>query len=56
MVTPRPGDYQNIPLRPAGLQIMGAWDPAKEQIVGDSEAAGMLARPYRAPWALPELG
>ena len=26
------------------------WDPAKEEIVGDSEAAGMLARPLRAPW------
>lgn len=26
------------------------WDPKKEQIVGDSEAAGMLARPLRAPY------
>ena len=26
------------------------WDPAKEQIVGDSEAASMLTRPYRAPY------
>lgn len=29
------------------------WDPAKEQIVGDPEAAAMLSRPYRAPWKLP---
>ena len=29
------------------------WDPAKEQIVGDEEAARMVSRPYRAPWALP---
>ena len=43
----------NIAVR-TGRKI--SWDPAKEQIVGDSEAAGMLARPYRAPWALPELG
>jgi predicted dehydrogenase len=29
------------------------WDPVKETIVGDSEAAAMLSRPYRAPWKLP---
>lgn len=28
------------------------WDPAKEEIVGDAEAAAMLARPMRAPWSL----
>ena len=32
------------------------WDAAKQTIVGDTEAAAMLSRPYRAPWALPELG
>ena len=26
------------------------WDPAKEQIVGDDEAAKMLTRPMRTPW------
>ena len=26
------------------------WDPAKEEIAGDPEAARMLDRPYRAPW------
>jgi Oxidoreductase family, C-terminal alpha/beta domain len=31
------------------------WDPAKEEIVDDSEAAKMLSRPYRAPWKLPEV-
>ncbi len=31
------------------------WDPVKQTIVGDSEAASMLARPYRAPWSLPEI-
>jgi predicted dehydrogenase len=28
------------------------WDPAKEQIVGDDEAAKLLSRPYREPWTL----
>jgi predicted dehydrogenase len=27
-----------------------AWDAAREEIVGDTEAARMLTRPYRAPW------
>jgi predicted dehydrogenase len=31
------------------------WDPAKEEIVGDADAAKMLSRPYRAPWKLPEV-
>lgn len=26
------------------------WDPEKEQIPGDTEAAAMLVRPYRKPW------
>ncbi|HOL73001.1 MAG TPA: Gfo/Idh/MocA family oxidoreductase [Bryobacteraceae bacterium] len=26
------------------------WDPAKETIIGDKEAAAMLVRPYRKPW------
>ena len=30
------------------------WDPVKEQVVGDAEAAAspMMTRPYRAPWKL----
>jgi predicted dehydrogenase len=28
------------------------WDPAKEQIVGDEDAAKMLSRPYRSPWTI----
>jgi predicted dehydrogenase len=31
------------------------WDPDKEQIVGDAEAAKMLSRPYRDPWKLPDV-
>lgn len=30
------------------------WDPAKEEVVGDPEAAKLLRRPYRAPWIYPE--
>ena len=29
------------------------WDGAKEEIVGDAEAAALLQRPYRAPWQYP---
>lgn len=28
------------------------WDPRKEQIIDDAEAAKMLSRPYRDPWKL----
>jgi predicted dehydrogenase len=31
------------------------WDGAKEQIVGDIEASKLLSRPYRGPWAYPEI-
>ncbi len=40
----------NIAIR-TGRKI--AWDPEQQTIVGDAEAAAMLARPYRAPWELP---
>jgi hypothetical protein len=26
------------------------WDPDKEQVIGDREAAAMCYRPYRTPW------
>jgi predicted dehydrogenase len=37
----------NIAVR---LQRKIQWDPVKEQIVGDNEAAAMLSRPWRAPY------
>jgi hypothetical protein len=37
----------NISLR-LGRKIR--WDPKKEEIIGDAEAARWLVRPYRAPW------
>lgn len=42
----------NIAIR-AGRAIR--WDPEREAIVGDDEAAAMVARPYRTPWKL-DLG
>jgi predicted dehydrogenase len=42
----------NIAVR-TGRAIL--WDPAKEEIVGDPEAAKMLNRPYREPWKLPTV-
>lgn len=32
------------------------WDPVKETVVDDDEAAAMLSRPYRQPWALAGIG
>lgn len=43
MVTPRPGDSAGVPLKPAGLQIMDAWDPARDT------AAGQQCKSYGAP-------
>ncbi|MBM3964820.1 MAG: Gfo/Idh/MocA family oxidoreductase, partial [Planctomycetes bacterium] len=31
------------------------YDPAKSIVVGDEQATSMLRRPYRAPWAHPEV-
>jgi predicted dehydrogenase len=39
----------NIAIR-TGRKI--TWDPKAQEIVGDPEAAAMLARPYRSPWSL----
>ena len=39
----------NIAVR-TGRKI--TWDPAKEQIVGDTEAAKWTTKEYRAPWKL----
>jgi predicted dehydrogenase len=40
----------NIALRLGRKKLR--WDPVKEQILGDDEAAKMLSRPYREPWKL----
>src|SRR5208283_2001993 len=38
----------NMSLRLGGRTIH--WDPEKEVVVGDKEAAAMCSKPYRAPW------
>ncbi len=38
----------NMSLRLGGRAIK--WDPEKEQVVGDREAAAMCVKEYRAPW------
>ena len=43
MVTPRRGDYSNVPLNAAGISIMDAWDPSKDV------AAGEQCKSYGAP-------
>ncbi len=40
----------NIAIR-TGRKIQ--WDPAKEVIIGDAEAAKLTTKEYRAPWKLP---
>jgi hypothetical protein len=42
MVTPRKGDYDLVPLTPAGKSLADAWDPAKD------EAANQQCRSYGA--------
>lgn len=42
----------NIAIR-SGRKIQ--WDPVKEVIVGDAEAAKMATKEYRAPWKLPTV-
>jgi len=38
----------NMSLRLGGRAIQ--WDPDKEEVVGDKEAAAMCTKQYRAPW------
>ena len=43
MVTPKKGDYESVPISPAGRKVADGWDPAKD------EAAGQLCKAYGAP-------
>ena len=35
MITPPKGDYSSIPLNPAGIAVVNAWDPAKDTAAGE---------------------
>jgi hypothetical protein len=43
MVTPPKGDFASIPVSPAAVKVIDAWDPAKD------EAAGEQCKAYGAP-------
>ena len=43
MITPPKGDFASIPVNPAAVKLIDAWDPAKD------EAAGEQCRAYGAP-------
>jgi len=43
MVTPNKGNYESVPLTPAGRRVADGWDPAKD------EAAGNQCNAYAAP-------
>jgi hypothetical protein len=42
MITPPKGDYQNVPLNPAGVQLLKAWNPEADK------ASGNQCKPYGA--------
>jgi hypothetical protein len=36
MVTPPKGDRVNVPVNPAGIAVVNAWDPAKAEAAGET--------------------
>jgi hypothetical protein len=51
MVTPPKGDRPNIPVNAAGMAVVNAWDPAKDEAAGDQckayGAVGAMRQPGR---------
>ena len=49
--TPPKGDYESVPINPAGRKLAGAWDPAKDEAAGEQckayGAAGIMRMPTR---------
>jgi hypothetical protein len=49
--TPPKGDYESVPISPAGKRIADAWDPAKDEAAGEQckayGAAGLMRMPTR---------
>jgi hypothetical protein len=47
MMTPPKGDYSSIPLNPAGVAVVNAWDPARDTAAGEqcrAYGAGAIMR------------
>jgi hypothetical protein len=49
MMTPPKGDYSSIPLTPAGVAVVNAWDPAKDTAAGEQCKAYGAGAIMRAP-------
>src|SRR5262245_7180262 len=52
MVTPPKGDYDSVPLTPAGRQSADAWDPAKDEATGQQCKSYGAAAIMRVPGRL----
>jgi len=49
MMTPPKGDYSSIPLTPAGIALVNAWDPAKDTAAGEQCRSYGAAAIMRVP-------
>jgi len=49
MVTPRKGDYQNVPMTPEARQVADAWNPAADEAAGNQCKAYGAAAIMRVP-------
>ena len=52
MVTPAKGDYDGVPINPAGRKAADAWDPAKDEAAGNQCKAYGAAAIIRVPGRL----
>lgn len=52
MVTPRKGDYDLVPLTPAGRSLADSWDPAKDEAANEQCRSYGAAAIMRAPGRL----
>jgi hypothetical protein len=49
MITPSKGDYQSVPMNPAGIKAADAWDPAKDEAAGEQCKSYGAAAIMRVP-------
>ena len=47
MVTPKPGDYESVPLNAAGRKLADTWDPSKDGLCQAYGAGGVMRMPGR---------